>query len=112
MSAGSAAQSTAAAVDGANAYRQAGSTLKPFLYAQAIEKGCLTAASILDDSPVQLDTASGLYVPQELRPWLQGAGVGVRTALAGSLNVPAVRTLLLTGSRRSATGCGTPAIAG
>lgn len=53
-------ESTAPAVDGAAAYRQAGSTLKPFLYAQAIEKGHLTAASILDDSPVQLDTASGL----------------------------------------------------
>ncbi|MFX7961123.1 penicillin-binding transpeptidase domain-containing protein, partial [Acinetobacter baumannii] len=43
--------STAPAVDGANSYRQAGSTLKPFLYAQAIEKGYLTPASILDDSP-------------------------------------------------------------
>jgi penicillin-binding protein 1C len=56
--------STAVAVDGASAYRQAGSTLKPFLYAQVIEKGWMTATSILDDSPVQLDTASGLYVPQ------------------------------------------------
>jgi penicillin-binding protein 1C len=88
--------STAAAVDGANAYRQAGSTLKPFLYAQAIEKGYLTAASILDDSPVQLDTASGLYVPQNYDKGFKGP-VSVRSALAGSLNVPAVRTLLLVG---------------
>jgi penicillin-binding protein 1C len=88
--------STAAAVDGANAYRQAGSTLKPFLYAQAIERGYLTPASILDDSPVQLDTASGLYVPQNYDRAFKGP-VSVRTALAGSLNVPAVRTLLLTG---------------
>ena len=58
--------STAPAVDNADAPRQAGSTLKPFLYAQAIERGFLTAASILDDSPVQLDTASGLYVPAGL----------------------------------------------
>src|SRR3546814_6251671 len=42
--------STAAQVDGANARRQAGSTLKPHLYAQVIEHGWLTAASILDDS--------------------------------------------------------------
>ena len=89
-------ESTAAAVDGASAYRQAGSTLKPFLYAQAIEKGYLTAASILDDSPVQLDTASGLYVPQNYDRAFKGP-VSARTALAGSLNVPAVRTLLLTG---------------
>src|SRR3546814_7740410 len=46
-------KSTAAAVDGANARRQAGSTLKPHLYAQVVEHGWLTAASILDDSPVQ-----------------------------------------------------------
>jgi penicillin-binding protein 1C len=83
-------------VDNANAPRQAGSTLKPFLYAQAIERGFLTAASILDDSPVQLDTASGLYVPRDYDKSFKGA-VSVRTALAGSLNVPAVRTLLLNG---------------
>lgn len=88
--------STAPSVDGANAYRQAGSTLKPFLYAQAIEKGYLTPASILDDSPVQLDTASGLYVPQNYDRGFKGP-VSARSALAGSLNVPAVRTLLLVG---------------
>ncbi|WP_375392320.1 penicillin-binding protein 1C [uncultured Sphingomonas sp.] len=88
--------STAAAVDGANSYRQAGSTLKPFLYAQAIERGYLTPASILDDSPVQLDTASGLYVPQNYDRGFKGP-VSARTALAGSLNVPAIRTLLLVG---------------
>ena len=88
--------STAAAVNGATAYRQAGSTLKPFLYAEAIEKGYLTAASILDDSPVQLDTASGLYVPQNYDKGFKGP-VSARIALAGSLNVPAVRTLLLVG---------------
>ena len=88
--------STAPAVDGANAYRQAGSTLKPFLYAQAVERGYPTPASILDDSPVQLDTASGLYVPQNYDHAFKGP-VSARTALAGSLNVPAVRTLLLVG---------------
>jgi len=88
--------STAPAVDGANSYRQAGSTLKPFLYAEAIEKGYLTPASILDDSPVQLDTASGLYVPQNYDKGFKGP-VSARSALASSLNVPAVRTLLLVG---------------
>ena len=88
--------STAPAVNGAMSYRQAGSTLKPFLFAQAIEKGYLTAASILEDSPVQLDTASGLYVPQNYDRAFKGP-VSARAALAGSLNVPAVRTLLLVG---------------
>jgi len=87
-------KSTAAAVDGANARRQAGSTLKPHLYAQVIEHGWLTAASILDDSPVQLDTASGLYVPKNYDHSFKGP-VSVRSALASSLNVPAVRTLVI-----------------
>ncbi len=88
--------STAAQVDGAAAPRQAGSTLKPQLYAQLIERKWLTAASILDDSPVQLDTASGLYVPQNYDNAFMGP-VSVRRALANSLNVPAVRALLLDG---------------
>ncbi len=88
--------STAAAVDGASALRQAGSTLKPHLYAQLIERKWLTAASILEDSPVQLDTASGLYVPRNYDSAFLGP-VSVRRALANSLNVPAVRALLLDG---------------
>lgn len=88
--------STADAVDGANALRQAGSTLKPFLYAHLIERKWLTAASILEDSPVQLDTASGLYVPRNYDNSFLGP-VSVRRALANSLNVPAVRALVLDG---------------
>jgi penicillin-binding protein 1C len=88
--------STAAAVDGASAYRQAGSTLKPQLYAQLIERKWLTAGSILEDSPVQLDTASGLYVPRNYDNAFMGP-VTVRRALANSLNVPAVRALVLDG---------------
>lgn len=88
--------STAAHVDNADAPRQAGSTLKPFLYGQAIERRYLTATSILDDSPVELDTASGLYVPKDYDHDYKGP-VSVRTALAGSLNVPAVRALLVDG---------------
>jgi penicillin-binding protein 1C len=83
-------------VDGVQAMRQAGSTLKPFLYSLAIEKQILTAASWLDDSPVAITTPSGQYVPQNYDRQFKGR-VNVRTALAGSLNVPAVRTLLLTG---------------
>ncbi len=88
--------STADAVDGADALRQAGSTLKPFLYAHLIERKWLTAASILEDSPVQLDTASGLYVPRNYDNAFLGP-VSVRRALANSLNVPAVRALVLDG---------------
>jgi penicillin-binding protein 1C len=90
------ATSTAPQVDGVRALRQAGSTLKPFLYGLAIERGYLTAASLLDDSPLHLETASGLYLPQNYQRGFSGL-VSVRTALASSMNIPAVRTLVLTG---------------
>ena len=54
----------------------------------------LTAASLLDDSPAQLPTAAGLYIPQNYDRQFKGT-VSVRTALGSSLNVPAVRTLVL-----------------
>ena len=88
--------SHAPGVDGVRGLRQAGSTLKPFLYELALEKRYLTAASLLDDSPVNIDTVSGIYLPQDYDHDYLGA-VSVRTALAGSLNVPAVRTLMLVG---------------
>jgi penicillin-binding protein 1C len=85
--------SDAADVDGVVALRQAGSTLKPFLYQLALERKSLTAASILDDSPINLATASGLYLPQNYDRQFKGL-VSLRTALGSSLNVPAVRTLI------------------
>ena len=86
--------SRAAEVDGVTAPRQPGSTLKPFLYAQAIAERRLTAASLLNDSPAHLQTASGLYIPQNYDRQFKGWG-SARTALAASLNVPAVRTLVM-----------------
>ncbi|MGZ8216810.1 penicillin-binding protein 1C [Methylomagnum sp.] len=86
-------------IDGAAARRQAGSTLKPFLYGLALEQRYLTAASVLDDSPVNLETTTGLYIPQNYDRDFKGP-VSVRTALASSLNVPAVRTLVLVGVER------------
>jgi len=88
--------SAAANVDGVVAQRQAGSTLKPFLYALAIERKWLTAASLLDDSPVNLATSAGLYIPQNYDRQYKGL-VSLRTALGSSLNIPAVRTLVMVG---------------
>ena len=92
----SGAHSQSRMVDGVRALRQAGSTLKPFLYATALERGYITAASLIVDSPINLETAAGLYIPQNYDREFKGT-VSVRTALASSLNVPAVRTLVLTG---------------
>ncbi len=83
-------------VDGVAALRQAGSTLKPFLYGLAIERGYVTAASLLDDAPLALETGVGLYVPQNYDRDFKGT-VSVRTALASSLNTPAIRLLELAG---------------
>src|SRR5690606_40825093 len=86
-------------VDHARARRQAGSTLKPFLYAQALELRYLTAASLLADTQLDVVTASGLYVPQNYDRSFAGQ-VSVRSALASSLNIPAVRVLTLVGPER------------
>jgi len=90
------ALSQASEVDGVTALRQAGSTLKPFLYALAYERHDLTAASLIDDSPLAVTTSNGLYVPQNYSPDYRG-WVSARMALGGSLNVPAVRTLVRIG---------------
>ncbi|MBC7781040.1 MAG: penicillin-binding protein 1C, partial [Proteobacteria bacterium] len=84
-------------VDGVQAPRQAGSTLKPFLYQMAIERRLLTAASLLDDSPVDLIAPNGVYVPNNYDRQFSG-WVSLRVALAASLNVPAVRTLMVVGA--------------
>ncbi len=86
--------SQAGEVDGVLALRQPGSTLKPFLYGQALAERRLTAASLIEDAPAHIPTASGLYIPQNYDRQFKG-WVSVRTALAASLNVPAVRTLVM-----------------
>jgi penicillin-binding protein 1C len=84
-------------VDGVRAIRQTGSTLKPFLYATALDRRILTAASLLDDSPLDVVIPGGIYQPENYDETFRGP-VSVRIALASSLNVPAVRTLSLVGT--------------
>ena len=108
--------SGAAAVDGVLARRQPGSTLKPFVYELALEQRLITPATLLDDSPAQIATASGLYLPQDYdRAWR--GFVSARTALGASLNVPAVRVGTLVGgdallARLNALGLALPESAG
>lgn len=82
--------SRAAEVDAVLARRQPGSTIKPFVYALALQQRLLTAGSLIDDAPLQLSASGSLYAPQNYDHGYKGA-VSVRTALASSLNVPAVR---------------------
>ena len=83
-------------VDGLKARRQAGSALKPFLYALAFDERMLTPASILEDSPVDMAVSNGIYSPRNYDNRFRGC-VTARAALASSLNVPAVRALSLVG---------------
>lgn len=91
--------SPAPLVDGVRARRQAGSTLKPFLYALAFEERLLTPTSLLDDSPLEIATATGIYRPENYDRSFRGL-VPARVALASSLNVPAVRVAGLVGVGR------------
>ena len=83
-------------VDGVEAVRQAGSTLKPFVYGAAFDRKILTAATLIEDSPLDVPAIGGLYRPSNYDGQFYGP-VSVRTALASSLNIPAVRALGLVG---------------
>jgi penicillin-binding protein 1C len=79
--------------DGVQSLRQPGSTLKPFLYELALEKGDIKPNSILADVPAHYAIPGAkLYSPQDYTEKFLGP-VRVRIALANSLNIPAVRTL-------------------
>lgn len=86
-------------VDAVLIRRQPGSTLKPFLYAAAMDRG-YDAHTILPDLPLDfpgdpLAEAAGeerLYAPRNFTGRFHGP-VRLSTALAASLNVPAVYTL-------------------
>ncbi|MGH7442515.1 MAG: transglycosylase domain-containing protein, partial [bacterium] len=74
------------------AKRQAGSAFKPFIYTAAIENG-FTAADTIDDLPVVYSDANGKpWKPENFDDKFEGR-VTLRTALAESRNVVAVKLL-------------------
>ncbi len=94
---GSGDLSSAQHVDGVRARRQAGSSLKPFLYGMALDRRLVTAATLLEDTPTDVPVTGGLYRPRNYDQQFKGL-VTVRGALAGSVNVPAVKTLGIVGA--------------
>lgn len=74
------------------ARRQPGSSIKPLLYSLALEKD-YSAATIIEDSPVQFSLAgTQVYRPVNYDGRYHGK-VPLRSALANSYNIPAVKTL-------------------
>lgn len=82
-------------IDTVTTPRQPGSSMKPFLYALALDKGW-TAATILDDSPLAEAIGSGLHNFRNYSNTYYGP-ISVREALGNSLNIPALRTIRAVG---------------
>jgi penicillin-binding protein 1C len=78
-------------VNGAWAPRSPGSTIKPFTYLLALEKGA-TPATVVADVPSVFGTPTGAFHPENYNRQCTGP-VRYRLALANSLNIPAVKVL-------------------
>ncbi|EJD6475076.1 peptidoglycan glycosyltransferase PbpC [Providencia rettgeri] len=82
-------------VDMISAWRSPGSTLKPFLYALAMDDGLIHAESLLQDVPRRFND----YRPGNFDSGFNGP-VSVSDALVRSLNLPVVQLLDVYGSKR------------
>ena len=82
-------------VNGAQATRQPGSTLKPLLYGMCFDEGLLTPKTVITDVPVNYEG----YAPENYDEKFNGY-VTIETALEHSLNIPAVKCLRLLGYER------------
>jgi len=74
-------------IDGVRILRQPGSTLKPFLYAKAIESG-FGPSTTLPDIPMEFGSRE-IYIPENYNERYNGP-VRLSVALGSSLNIPAV----------------------
>ncbi len=82
-------------VDMVQAVRSPGSTLKPFVYGLGFEQGVAHPETLIEDRPARF----GTYSPRNFDDDFHGT-VTVRTALANSLNIPAVKVLDRIGPQR------------
>jgi 1A family penicillin-binding protein len=68
--------------------RQPGSSFKPLYYTEALQRGIITPATIMNDQR----TDFGGYVPQNADRRFRG-NISIRSALAQSLNIPSVEVM-------------------
>ena len=85
------------AVNVATSLRQPGSALKPFTYGEVFAQGVLSPEdTILDEKTTFTDKKGESFVPFNYNGEFNGL-VSVKTALASSLNLPAVKVLKMVG---------------
>ncbi len=82
---------------GIQSMRQTGSSFKPFVYGAAFEKG-FTPADTVFDAPVEIPWNNSVYSPRNYHGEYSGI-VTIQRALELSINVPAVKTLMMIGGR-------------
>ncbi len=77
------------------ARRQVGSSIKPYIYASALEHG-FTEVSIVPDAPIAVKTAAGMWSPHNYKAEYLGP-ITLRTALQKSINTVCVRLVVALG---------------
>ncbi|PWT94784.1 MAG: penicillin-binding protein [Blastocatellia bacterium] len=71
------------------AFRQAGSSFKPYVYTAAIDQGAMPEDTVVD-APITFMKASGPYTPHNYDEKFEGT-ITLRRALAESRNIPALK---------------------
>ncbi|MGD9780536.1 MAG: penicillin-binding protein 1C [Kiritimatiellia bacterium] len=89
------AERNAGQVNGAVARRAAGSTLKPFAYALAFDRGLAVPATVIPDVPLRFRDLDPRNFSEDCRGL-----VSVRDALVASLNLPAIEIERCVGQER------------
>jgi penicillin-binding protein 1A len=84
------------------AYRQPGSTIKPFVYAAALENG-FSGSTLVNDLPIRFDpfvTGGELWEPKNYDEKYEGP-MTLRTALAKSKNMVSIRLVQAVGPKQA-----------
>lgn len=92
-------------VNAALAYRQPGSTIKPLVYATALQQGWYPGIKLVDDKTYvpdgglqNKDAQDGSYTPYDYnKSYHPGLPTDLRISLQNSFNIPAIKALMYSG---------------